>query len=159
MGQKKTAMEYAVQLLGLRACSTAELKKKLHAKEYSASEISQVIRECTRHGFLNDELYAENLAAAVYARGGGRRKAIQKLRTKGIDSEIIKETLAEKEDGKIMSELEAATGALARKASALAREPDPRKRREKALRFLAGRGFSAQVAYEALRTAGQPDTE
>lgn len=83
--------------------------------------------------------------------GGGKRKAIQKLRTKGIDSELIKETIAEKEDGNVMTELEAAAGALSRKASAFAREPDPRKRREKALRFLAGRGFSAQVAYEALR--------
>ncbi|HCG24123.1 MAG TPA: hypothetical protein DE060_12245 [Lentisphaeria bacterium] len=151
MAQKKTAMEYAILLLGLRAYSTAELKKKLYAKEYSTAEISQVIQECTRHGFLNDEHYAENLAAAVYARGGGKRKAIQKLRTKGIDSELIKETLAEKEDGNVMTELEAAAGALSRKASAFAREPDPRKRREKALRFLAGRGFSAQVAYEALR--------
>ena len=141
MAQKKTAMEYAILLLGLRAYSTAELKKKLYAKEYSTAEISQVIQE---H-------YAENLAAAVYARGGGKRKAIQKLRTKGIDSELIKETLAEKEDGNVMTELEAAAGALSRKASAFAREPDPRKRREKALRFLAGRGFSAQVAYEALR--------
>lgn len=89
--------------------------------------------------------------------GGGKRKAIQKLRTKGIDSELIKETLAEKEDGNVMTELEAAAGALSRKASAFAREPDPRKRREKALRFLAGRGFSAQVAYEALRKAEQSD--
>ena len=76
MAQKKTAMEYAILLLGLRAYSTAELKKKLYAKEYSTAEISQVIQECTRHGFLNDEHYAENLAAAVYARGGGKRKAI-----------------------------------------------------------------------------------
>ena len=155
MAQKKTAMEYAILLLGLRAYSTAELKKKLYAKEYSTAEISQVIQECTRHGFLNDEHYAENLAAAVYARGGGKRKAIQKLRTKGIDSELIKETLAEKEQRcgseRRSGSVEAAAGALSRKASAFAREPDPRKRREKALRFLAGRGFSAQVAYEALR--------
>ena len=48
MAQKKTAMEYAILLLGLRAYSTAELKKKLYAKEYSTAEISQVIQECTR---------------------------------------------------------------------------------------------------------------
>ena len=151
MFQKKTAMEYAISLLGLRAYSTAELRKKLYAKEYPSAEIRQVIDDCLRHGFLNDEHYAESVASAVYARGGGKRKAIQKLYTKGIDAEIIKETLTEKEDSNSMTEQEAAVGALERKKSTFEREPDLRKRKEKALRFLAGRGFSAAVAYQALQ--------
>ena len=151
MPPKKSAMEYAVLLLGRRACSTAELRKKLLAKEYPPQEIARVIADFTARGFLNDQLYAENLAESVYLRGGGKKKAIQKLRLKGIDRETIQDTLSEREENAGKSELEAALAALARKKSAFEREPDLRKRREKALRFLAGRGFSAAVAYDALK--------
>ena len=150
MPPKKSAMEYAILLLGRRACSTAELRKKLLAKEYPPQEIARVIADFTARGFLNDQLYAENLAESVYLRGGGKKKAILKLRLKGIDHETIQNTLSERETEEGGSELEAACWALERKKNVFEREPDPRKRREKALRFLAGRGFSAAVAYEAL---------
>ena len=151
MPPKKSAMEYAILLLGRRAYSTAELRKKLMAREYSLPEISGVLEECIRRGFLDDRLYAENLAESVYLRGGGKNKAIRKLRLKGIDREIIQNTLSEQEEEPGKSELDAALSALARKKTVFLREPDFRKRREKALRFLAGRGFSAAVAYEALQ--------
>ena len=150
MPQKKTAMEYAILLLGRRACSTAELRKKMLAREYSVPEIARVLEECTRRGFLNDRAYAESLAESVYLRGGGRNKAARKLQLKGIDREIIENTLAEREADGVGSELSSALSALERKKALFDREPDPRKRREKALRFLAGRGFSAATAYEAL---------
>ena len=150
MPPKKSAMEYAVLLLGRRACSTAELRKKMLAKEYPPQEIARVIADFTARGFLNDRLYAENLAESVYLRGGGRRKAIQKLRLRGIDRETIQDTLSEREENAGRSELDAAISALERKKAQFEREADPRKRREKALRFLAGRGFSAAVACEAL---------
>ncbi len=150
MPRKKTAMEYAILLLGRRACSTAELRKKMLAREYSVPEIARVLEECTRRGFLNDRAYAESLAESVYLRGGGRNKAARKLQLKGIDREIIENTLAEREADGVGSELSSALAALERKKALFDREPDPRKRREKALRFLAGRGFSAATAYEAL---------
>ena len=153
MPRKKTAMEYAILLLGRRACSTAELRKKMLAREYSVPEIARVLEECTRRGFLNDRAYAESLAESVYLRGGGRNKAARKLQLKGIDREIIENTLAEREtdgDDGSGSELSSALSALERRKALFEREPDPRKRREKALRFLAGRGFSAATAYEAL---------
>ncbi len=150
MPRKKTAMEYAILLLGRRACSTAELRKKMLAREYSVPEIARVLEECTRRGFLNDRAYAESLAESVYLRGGGRNKAARKLQLKGIDREIIENTLAEREADGVGSELSSALSALERKKALFDREPDPRKRREKALRFLAGRGFSAATAYEAL---------
>ena len=42
---KKTALEYAAYLLSVRMYSTAELRKKLLAKEYPFPEIRQVIRD------------------------------------------------------------------------------------------------------------------
>ena len=144
---KKTALEYAAGLLGTRAYSTAELRKKMFEKEYPAAEIRSILEDFTKRGFLNDRLYAESLCNALSARGNGARKIREKLRLKGIAPELIKEILESVSTE--MPEEESALEALHRKRSTLLREPDVRKRKEKAFRFLAGRGFSAGSAYAA----------
>ena len=142
---KKTATEYAAYLLGVRMYSTAELRKKLYSREYASSEIRQVIEDFSRKGYLNDALYAENLCSSLTARGDGKRKIAGKLRMKGIASELIDEVLG-KLDREIPEE-EAAWLALQKKRAALLRESDPQKRKEKAVRHLAGHGFSAGAAF------------
>lgn len=144
---KKSAVEYAASLLGVRMYSTAELRRKMCDREYPGTEIRQVIEDFTRKGYLNDALYAENLADGMTARGDGKRKIAGKLRTKGIDPEIIGEILRRLDND--MPEEEAAWRALQKKRAVLLREGDERKRREKALRYLAGHGFSASAAFSA----------
>ena len=142
---RKTAVEYAASLLGVRMYSTAELRRKMYDREYSGAEIRQVIEDFTRKGYLNDVLYAENLCSMHTARGDGKRKIAGKLRTKGIDPEIITETLRQLDND--IPEEEAAWQALQKKRITLLREPDEQKRKEKAVRYLAGRGFSASAAF------------
>ena len=144
---KKSAPEYAASLLGVRMYSTAELSRKMYDREYSGAEIRQVIGDFTRKGYLNDALYAENLCSMHTARGDGKRKIAGKLRTKGIDPEIIAETLRQLDND--LPEEDAAWQALQKKRITLLREPDEQKRREKAIRYLAGRGFSASAAFTA----------
>ena len=144
---RKTAVEYAASLLGVRMYSTAELRRKMYDKEYSGSEIHQVIEDFTRKGYLNDTLYAENLCSMHTARGDGKRKIAGKLRTRGIDSEIIEQTLRQLDSD--IPEEEAAWQALGKKRTALLRETDEQKRKEKAVRYLAARGFSAAAAFAA----------
>ena len=142
---KKTAIEYAAYLLSVRMYSTAELRKKLLAKEYPFPEVRAVLEDFTRKGYLNDALYAENLCSSLTARGDGKRKIAGKLRSKGIDPEIIAETLRQLDND--LPEDEAAWQALQKKRSALLRESDLQKRKEKAVRYLAGHGFSASAAF------------
>lgn len=143
--KKKTALEYAAYLLSVRMYSTAELRKKLLAKEYPFPEIRQVIEDFTSKGYLNDALYAENLCSSLTARGDGKRKIAGKLRMKGIAPELIDDTLG-KLDLEVPEE-EAAWQALQKKRAALLREADPQKRKEKAVRYLSGHGFSASAAF------------
>lgn len=154
---RKTAFEYAARILGIRAHSTGELRIKLRKKEYSKREIEEVIAEFTRLGYLNDALFAESLCANLSARGNGKRKIFSRLRTKGIDNTLLKEVLEKHEED--LPEEESAVAALLRKMPSLRREPDERKRKEKALRFLAGRGFSAEAVYAAWNrlSGGRPD--
>ena len=143
--KKKTALEYAAYLLSVRMYSTAELRKKLLAKEYPFPEIRQVIEDFTSKGYLNDALYAENLCSSLTARGDGKRKIAGKLRMKGIAPELIDDTLG-KLDLEVPEE-EAAWQALQKKRAALLRESDPQKRKEKAIRYLSCHGFSASAAF------------
>jgi len=153
---KKSAPEYAAYLLGTRMYSAAEMRRKLYAREYPPAEIRQVIEDFTRKGYLNDALYAENLADGMTARGDGKRKIAGKLRTKGIDPEIIGATLQHL-DNEIPEE-QAAWQALQKKRAALLRETDGQKRKEKAIRYLAGHGFSAAAAFSAWEQfEAQPD--
>ncbi len=154
---RKTALEYAARILGIRAHSTGELRAKLRKKEYSRREIEEVIAEFTRLGYLNDAQYAESLCANLSARGNGKRKIFSKLRTKGIEGELLKEVMEKHEEE--LPEEESAAAALSRKWSALQREPDERKRKEKALRFLARRGYSAGSAYAAWNQMTGKDTD
>ena len=64
---------------------------------------------------------------------------------KGIAPELIDETLG-KLDREVPEE-EAAWQALQKKRITLLRETDEQKRKEKAVRYLAGRGFSASAAF------------
>lgn len=143
--KKKAAIEYAACLLSVRMYSTAELRKKLLAREYPLPEIRQVIEDFTCKGYLNDALYAENLCSSLTARGDGKRKIAGKLRMKGIPPELIDDTLG-KLDLEVPEE-EAAWQALRKKRSALLRESDPQKRKEKTVRYLSGHGFSAAAAF------------
>ena len=142
---RKTAIEYAAYLLSVRMYSTAELRKKLLAKEYPFPEVRAVLEDFTRKGYLNDALYAENLCSSLTARGDGKRKIAARLRSKGIDPELIGEVLR-KLDGDIPEE-DAAWQALQKKRITLLRETDLQKRKEKAVRYLAGHGFSASAAF------------
>jgi len=142
---KKTAIEYAAYLLSVRMYSTAELRKKLLTKEYPFPEVRAVLEDFTRKGYLNDALYAENLCSSLTARGDGKRKIAGKLRMKGIAPELIDDTLG-KLDLEVPEE-EAAWQSLQKKRAALLRESDPQKRKEKAIRFLSGHGFSASAAF------------
>lgn len=144
---RKSAFEYAVNALTRRGHSVAELRKKMKEKLYEAQEIESVLHLLISKGFLNDASYAESLCSILSARGDGKRKIAGKLRMKGIDPELIKETLSSLEEQ--IPEEEAALASLQKKSSALLREEDPCKRKEKALRFLAGRGFGLQACFRA----------
>lgn len=150
----RTIMETATAMLAARAHSISEIRKKLlNKKLYTRAEIEHVIDEFQRLGFLNDEQYAENAVQIMKCRGYGNRKISNELRQKGIGKDLAAETIASEEVSPEGQNQDAvAREVLRRKRHSLEKEPDPRKRREKALRMLAGRGFSADCSYRAVHS-------
>ena len=142
--EHRAAMDKALRFLSARAHSTRELRDKLLTRDFSMGVVDSVLEECARRGFLNDRLFAEFCLEEFKGRGYGPRKCMMYLRNKGIESAMIEEVMAEKHDA--TDELSQAEEVMRRKLRSLARESDPMKKKEKAIRFMAGRGFSFELA-------------
>lgn len=158
--EKKTALVAAVEILAKRLVSTAELRKKLAAKKlFSPAEIDDAVLAMKRMGALHDDFLAEDVARSYRSRGYGPARIRMALRKRGIPNEIIEQTLNGKDEDEPMNRGESDSGqsedgenafaVLHRKAAQFRREPDPRKRKAKAVRCLVGRGFSYEDAIEA----------
>ena len=146
---KKSAMEKAMRLLSRRALSERQLLNKLCAAGYPFREARDAVAECRKRGYVNDEAFAADYTELLAGRCLGGRRIRLALRKRGIPAELQEEPL----EAAAETEAERASEALAYKLRLLARETDPRRKREKAFRFLIGRGFSCESCRTALERA------
>jgi regulatory protein len=139
------ARTFVLRSLAVRMQSRAELERKLAARGVPAEVARNAVEHAAGYGYVDDDSLAGQLARGMRARGYGRRRAEEKLRTRGLQGPQARAALAEAYDGEDES-------VLAREA--LGRRPvvsDADRRR--ALSYLARRGFSAGAAYAAVREA------
>lgn len=146
--EQQTAMNKAIRLLAMRAHGTTELRGKLYDKGYTRPIVEFVIAECTRLKFLDDRSFAEMYLQELQSRGYGARKCRMSMQRKRLDEELIDELLSEASQEE---EIERASVLLERKLKSLSRETDPRKKKEKALRFMISRGFSPSLVFDLFR--------
>ena len=135
-----------MRLLSRRALTERELRTKLGAAGSAYPEIRDTVAECRRRGFVNDEQFAADYAEILAARGLGGRRIRLALRQRGIPQPLQEQPL----ESAAESEAQRAREALEYKLRLLARETDPRKKREKAFRFLLSRGFSCDNCRAAI---------
>ncbi|MDD6337293.1 MAG: regulatory protein RecX [Lentisphaeria bacterium] len=151
----KTALTVAVDILARRLVSRHELRTKLAAKKlFPPGEIDAAIVTLTKMGALHDDYLASDVARSYRSRGYGPARIRMALKKRGIAPELIEQAIEGTDDAFSFSttrdeavdardeDAENAFSALRRKAPQLLREPDVRKRKAKAVRFLVGRGFS-----------------
>lgn len=136
----RTAWDSALRMLSVRAHCINELRKKLIKKNFSSETVLRVMNECARLGLVDDAKFAKAYIEELISGGKGRRVIRKKLFCRGVPNELIDRLMEDSfsED----DELAAAAVAIRKKTPSLKREPDPRKRREKLFRYMAGKGFS-----------------
>ncbi len=146
----KRARNAAYRYLTIRPRSRAEVEQKLRDRGFLPSVVSSVIDHLLRLGYLNDEQFARQWAAArIRSRGFGRRRIAQELRVRGIDRDTIGTVL----NGLFeeSSELDVARKEADRKLKTLSRfEPEVRKRRLAG--FLERKGFPSEIIRGIIRT-------
>jgi regulatory protein len=132
-------MEKAVQYLAVRSHTRWELGRKLRACGVGEERIEETLDSCCARRYLDDRATAGQLAEEMIRKGYGPLKIRAHLRGKGVDGEVIDETLEalEASDGF----WEAGRKSMQKKMPSLQRDANPARRREKMFRFLVQRGF------------------
>ncbi|MCI5778253.1 MAG: recombination regulator RecX [Lentisphaeria bacterium] len=143
------ALHKAMNLLAARPLSEIELLNRLRRAGYSDPEADAAIAECRKRRYLDDNQLTQDGVTALRERNLGGRQIRLRLQRRGLDPEQIQAQLEQDPE----AEFSAAVRAKATKERLLKTEPDPRKKREKLFRFLAGRGFSSEVIFRVLDTA------
>ena len=133
------ASNLALSLLARRRHSKEEIRRKLQAREFEPQIVERVLSECERLQYIDDETAADFFVAELVRKRLGLLRIRDAMKARGFDSNLINRMielhrLPEREP-------ELARAAAEKKKSALCREADGRKRREKLVRFLRSRGF------------------
>jgi regulatory protein len=149
------ARSLAWRALNRRDRTVAELGGMLLAKRVEPGVADHVVTELIELGYLDDARYAERFAEDRRRLDGwGSERIGRRLRELGVDREHVDAALAAREPE---AELEAAIELLRRRCPA---PPESRPERDRALGILVRRGYSPDVALDALRRhAGAEEPE
>ena len=138
------AYEYGLYLLEKRGYSYRELYDKLMtAPNAQEDAVLAALEKLMRYGFLNDALYAEQLARHyVEGKKLGLRRAEYEMRHRGLSQDDIDDALAAYDNAETISAqlLEI----LQKKYARYLTDPDDRKSTEKVTAALVRRGYTYQ---------------
>lgn len=126
--------------------SAAELRARLEKRSEQPELIEEVLRRVQELGYQNDEQVAQ---IEGKRRGVGTFRVRQTLRRRGLDSELIEETVQARDPDE---DTRSATDFLMRRWPALARKRDPR---ASAYALLARRGFGGAAIRAAIEEVQQ----
>ena len=143
----RLAFDRAVRLLAQREHSLRELVTKLTTKGVDAATAGLVVDDLRGRGLQSDARFAEAFVHSRIGRGHGPIRIRQELARRGIDDDVADDVLTTSAE----YWLELAAAARKRKFGDAA--PGGREAWSRQARFLAGRGFPADLIYRVLGNA------
>jgi regulatory protein len=148
-GERPVAMGRALNLLGYRARSEAEIRDRLGRYGYAGETVEAVVGRLGELGYLDDAEFAR-LKAREKARRYGPRRVSLELRKSGVGEklaqEVVEEEFAER------SEVGEARSAAARRYNGRGSDAEARR----VYGFLVRRGYSAEVCAQVAREYREP---
>ena len=146
--ETRDAFQVAVKLLSRREHSIQELRRKLARKEFSGDVIDAVVSSLQEADLVSDARYAEVFVRSRINRGDGPMKVLASLRERGIDDVLIDQFL-HYDDAFWISR---ANRVLEKKFGQRLTKDDETGLENwgQRARFLAGRGFAAEIIYRSL---------
>jgi len=144
--QYRPALEKAVSMLAVRACSQGEIEQRLTRLGYTSDTVEMVICKLKKEKLINDNEFAHQWAASRAGRHLGPRRISQELRRKGVSAEDTEEAIAGLSEEQ---QLEQAV-VLAEKAFARSKAgEDPRKTVQRILTSIVRKGYDWEIARQA----------
>jgi regulatory protein len=150
------AIATAMRALDQRMQSSRELRTRLMRKGFDAETIDRALEKLSDYGYLNDERFAELwIENRLAHRPRGKRMLEQELRQKGIERQVVDETVAAMDIDDRAAALE-----LARKRLKSVHGLPLEEQKKKLTGILARRGFDYGVIRTTLETVlGEPAEE
>lgn len=146
----------ALNMLGRRENTRAELRRKLLQRKYEPDDIDRTLDELTTAGFLDDARAAKTFARhASHIKGQGRNRIARELAARGVDPDLAAATLDAQIDPD--EEAERLRAALERKSRG--KDLSDRRESSKVWQALVRQGFSPDAVSKALRRRGQIDDD
>jgi len=145
-------MEAAAAFLSVRPRSVTETRRRLLHNGYPAPLVDEVVTKLIEMEYLDDAAFAKAwVESRDRAKPRGELALRRELALKGIARDVVDEVLAERSESASGGDPnQSAAGALLnRRRSALERELDPARRRQKAYALLARNGFDPETCREA----------
>ena len=137
----------ALKALARREHSRQELRAKLQPFAEDPDEIAPLLDDLEKRGWLSEARFVEH-TTTVRRRRFGAARILHELREKGVSETALAAAQSQLKD----SELDAARAVWKKKFGSL---PTTLEERAKQSRFLASRGFSAEVVHQVLRREDQ----
>jgi len=122
------------------------MTRKLSPHSESPEQVEQLLDALAARGWLSEARFAESRANTL-ARKFGSRKIEYDLNSRGVSAEVVEQTV----ERALAQELENCRAAWQRKFGALPQDASERGRQ---MRFLVGRGFSAEAVRLVLKSGG-----
>jgi len=148
-GERPVAMGRALNLLGYRARSEAEVRERLRRYGYVEETIEGVVVRLQELGYLDDAEFAR-LKAHQKARRYGPRRVSVELKKSGVGEALAREVVEEEFAGR--SEVGEARAAAARRYNGRGSDAEARR----VYGFLVRRGYSAEACAQVAREYREP---
>lgn len=165
-------LQAAARFLEARPRAEAEVRRRLTGAGYRADLVEAAIVRLVEIGYLDDEAFARAwVESRDRARPRGEHALRRELGLKGVDRSTVDAVLEDRrEDAALPGDAPredpdeaAAVRLLGKRLSSILREPDPRRRRQRAYALLARSGFApdvcAAVSRRVLADEPTPDEE
>lgn len=139
----------ALRLLAQREHSRLELERKLQAHEATPGSLADALDALAAKGFISDERVADSVVHRRASKLGAARVRTE-LKAKGLDDEVVRQAT----DALRATELTRAQEVWRKK---FGHPPTDATERAKQMRFLASRGFDADVVRRVVSRAAASD--
>ena len=157
MRRELTTYDRALQLLGVRARSVAELRRALIAKGADVADVDDVLVRLQDQKLLDDAEYARQFARnKVVSAGASRLRVVRELGRKGIARSVADEAFDALPDTEGLDTESTVHRVAEKKWRSLGRLDDVTRRR-RLYAFLARRGFNPDEIRSAMDKLGESE--
>jgi regulatory protein len=154
-------LDAAARHLEARPRSEDEVRRKLLRLGYRSELVDATVAKLLAAGYLDDEAFARAwVESRDRAKPRGEHALRRELGQKGVDRSLVDDVLGERrdealagDDGAVSPDEAAAERLLAKKLGPILREPDSRRRLQRAYALLARNGFSPDVCSTVAKRA------